>query len=545
MSERISESNGPATQTCQTPQTSEPPHHVIELAQRRAQARAGRDFGGADALRDEIAGHGWDVRDTEGGFELTPRPPFDVWPTVRSLPVFAVTDLGTAGDAGPSPHGTVTGVRPSGTEAVTGTGTDAGDGGTSGRGVASERTGGRGSERPRISDPATSQRGSDDDPRTGTAKQTQAPEHAGDATGSAMPQPLAENAREATDATDDAARHEVKQDIAPGGTIETGLTPSGTASMVASQLLWDGSSATSRIDQSIARANPEARVAADPTTEADRGPTTAAPDTAVETGTAGAGTTTAVTVGLLVDGWPDDVRRCVEALIEHTDAKILALDLGDVDGAGVALHELAERHPDRIQEWHVAERPHWAGGSAGWGESRTKLLRLDDGDVHVVMETSTILDGDAITPLVQAIDGGAVAAGWRGAEPAPGGRDWEDAGPGKVTALLGYLFAVKRSAALDVGGFPEKARFYRNADLEFSLALPGTLVVPDKELPVHQERHRGYHDVDADYREAESRRTYARVLDRLRSTGSAGSGESDGSARSGESPGSAGSAGSA
>ncbi|MEZ0071417.1 hypothetical protein [Planotetraspora sp. GP83] len=510
MSERISESNGPATQTCQTPQTSEPPHHVIELAQRRAQARAGRDFGGADALRDEIAGHGWDVRDTEGGFELTPRPPFDVWPTVRSLPVSAVTDLspGTAGDAGPSPHGTATGVRPSGTEAVTGV---TPSGRERGRAV-SEQTDGRGSERPRISDPATTQRGSDDDPRTGTARQTQAPEHAGDATGSAMPPPLAENARAATEATDDAVRHEVKQDIAPGGTIETALTPSGTASMVASQLLWDGSSATSRIDQSIAQADPEARVAADPVTDAER-----------RRGLAGTGTTTAVTVGLLVDGWPDDVRRCVEALIEHTDAKILALDLGDVDGAGRVLHELAERHPDRIKEWHVAERPHWAGGSAGWGASRTKLLRLDDGDVHVVMETSTILDGDAITPLVEAIDGGAVAAGWRGAEPAPGGHDWEDAGPGKVTALLGYLFAVKRSAALGVGGFPEKARFYRNADLEFSLALPGTLVVPDKELPVHQERHRGYHDVDADYREAESRRTYARVLDRLRSAGSAGS----------------------
>jgi hypothetical protein len=67
-----------------------------------------------------------------------------------------------------------------------------------------------------------------------------------------------------------------------------------------------------------------------------------------------------------------------------------------------------------------------------------------------------------------------------------------------------------------VGGFPPKARYYRNADLEFSLMLPGRLVVPDEKLPVHQERHRGFHDVDPEYRDRESRRTYQRVLELLR-----------------------------
>ena len=54
-----------------------------------------------------------------------------------------------------------------------------------------------------------------------------------------------------------------------------------------------------------------------------------------------------VTVALLVDGWPADVRKCVDALLSYTDAKILALDLGDRDGAGRVLHELARAHPDR------------------------------------------------------------------------------------------------------------------------------------------------------------------------------------------------------
>src|SRR5690348_9370072 len=46
------------------------PAEVVELAQQREQARAARDFGESDRLRDEIAGRGWDVRDEPGGFRL-------------------------------------------------------------------------------------------------------------------------------------------------------------------------------------------------------------------------------------------------------------------------------------------------------------------------------------------------------------------------------------------------------------------------------------------------------------------------------------------
>ena len=48
------------------------PAQVRELAERREQARAERDFAAADRLRDEIAAQGWEVRDGAGGFELLP-----------------------------------------------------------------------------------------------------------------------------------------------------------------------------------------------------------------------------------------------------------------------------------------------------------------------------------------------------------------------------------------------------------------------------------------------------------------------------------------
>ena len=46
---------------------------VVTLAEARIGARASRDFAEADRLRDEIAEHGWEVRDVASGYELVPR----------------------------------------------------------------------------------------------------------------------------------------------------------------------------------------------------------------------------------------------------------------------------------------------------------------------------------------------------------------------------------------------------------------------------------------------------------------------------------------
>ncbi|HET7407168.1 MAG TPA: glycosyltransferase [Mycobacteriales bacterium] len=219
---------------------------------------------------------------------------------------------------------------------------------------------------------------------------------------------------------------------------------------------------------------------------------------------------------MLVEGWPDDVRACLDALLRHTsdDVVVQVLDLGDVDGAGAAVEEFAG---PRVQAWHVA-------GAAGWAAARAALLRADTAAVHVWCEVSTVFEGDALGPLLAAFDDpGVVGAGWRGGVFDAEWHEVADAGPGEVDVLLGYLFAMRRSAALATGGPHRKARYYRNADLEFSLALRaasgGRLVVPDLELPVRQGRHHGYHDTDPAYRDRESRRTWLRMRDRYRPPG--------------------------
>jgi len=219
------------------------------------------------------------------------------------------------------------------------------------------------------------------------------------------------------------------------------------------------------------------------------------------------------TVGLLVEGWPDDVRTCVEALVAHAppDVVVVLLELGET-GAGSVVHELASAHPGRVEELHV-ER------TAGWGHARQALLQADVAEVHVLMDVSTVLEGDALTPVLAAFDDATVVgAGWRGVAVQDGWREFADAAPGEVEALLGYLFAVRRSAALRVP-LPAQARSYRNADLEWSFLLRdagGRLVVPTDPLPVRQDRHRGYHDSDPVVRDRESRKTYDRFLQRFR-----------------------------
>jgi hypothetical protein len=213
------------------------------------------------------------------------------------------------------------------------------------------------------------------------------------------------------------------------------------------------------------------------------------------------------TVALLVEGWPDDVRTCVTALLEHgpDDLRVVLLENGETD-AGAVVHELAAH--ERVEELHV-ER------AAGWAEARNALVRWDTATAHVVMDLSTVLEGDAVTPLLTAL-ADYDAAGWRGVHVEDGWLSFADSPPGEVEALLSYLLAVRREAALQVP-LPPKARFYRNADMEWSFLLREAgrrLVALD--LPVRQDRHRGYHDSDPAVRDRESKKTYDRFLQRFR-----------------------------
>lgn len=224
-------------------------------------------------------------------------------------------------------------------------------------------------------------------------------------------------------------------------------------------------------------------------------------------------------VVVLVDGWPQDAATCLDALVAHApaDVVIVAVDLGDVDGAGRVVHERATAHPDRVIEVHLATPL----AQSGWGPTVTAMLAACATPLVGVMDMSTILDGDALGPILAAFDDpSVVASGWRGVDVNvdDAWRSFVDAGAGEVDAVLGYLIVVRREAALAAPPHA-KAKFYRNADMEWSLAMRaagGRLVIPEGALPLHQDRHHGYHDSDPEYRDRESRKTYDRLLQAFR-----------------------------
>ncbi len=217
------------------------------------------------------------------------------------------------------------------------------------------------------------------------------------------------------------------------------------------------------------------------------------------------------TVALLVDGWADDLRTCVQALLAHAPDDVVVVLLDNASDAGDAVHALAQEHPGRVEELHV-ER------AAGWSQARQALVRADVARIHVQMDLSTVLEGDGLSPLLEALEDDTVAAaGWRGVNVDDGWTSFSDAPAGEVEALLGYLLAIRRAVALAVP-LPPKARFYRNADMEWSFLVreagAGRLVAVD--VPVRQDRHRGYHDTEPAYRDKESKKTYDRFLQRFR-----------------------------
>jgi GT2 family glycosyltransferase len=219
------------------------------------------------------------------------------------------------------------------------------------------------------------------------------------------------------------------------------------------------------------------------------------------------------TVSVLVEGWPEDAGRCLAALDRYCppDVALQVLDISPGDCAAVVDEFAAAGGRRPVRAWHLRSR-------VGWSAARRALLRADEARFHVWCEPSTVLDGDAITSLLAAFTADdVVGAGWQGVDVDldDAWRSVRPAGPGEVDAVLGYLAAFRRAAALAVGGPHPKARFYRNADVEFSFMLRaagGRLVVPAGPLPCHQTRHHGYLDSDPAYRDRESERTYRRFL---------------------------------
>jgi hypothetical protein len=213
-----------------------------------------------------------------------------------------------------------------------------------------------------------------------------------------------------------------------------------------------------------------------------------------------------ITVAMIIDGFQEDAVTTIKTIKEYNQCAIAILVVGD---PGVLVNELDSR-TSLVQ---LTE-------DFGWGESANALLRNVTSEFIVIMDPSTRFTGDAITPVLAELKKREfVAVGWRGGliNLEDEWRSVDDKGAGEVDVLFSYFLAMHREDALTARGFSNRALYYRNADIEFSLNLRhsnGRLLQMD--LPLEQDRHHGYHDTDPEYRDARSKKNYDRILERFR-----------------------------
>jgi hypothetical protein len=213
-----------------------------------------------------------------------------------------------------------------------------------------------------------------------------------------------------------------------------------------------------------------------------------------------------IAIAIIIDGFTADAAESVRSIKSNTKTPIVAFVIGEPA-------ELVDEIDLQFQLVSIGE-------NFGWGENANALLKNISSKYLVIMDPSTRFIGDAIAPVLAELNKGQYSAvGWRGGlvNTDDEWRSVDDKGPGEVDVIFSYFLAINCADATNAGGFNNRAIYYRNADIEFSLRLRnvnGRLLQMD--LPLEQARHHGYYDTDPEFREVQSKKNYDRILERFR-----------------------------
>jgi hypothetical protein len=180
-----------------------------------------------------------------------------------------------------------------------------------------------------------------------------------------------------------------------------------------------------------------------------------------------------------------------------------ALDVVDPGGPGVAIEVV----------WTSARLGHAAALNAG--------VRRASADVVILIDTSVEPTGDAVEPVVAALDDPSVAVSGAWGMISDDLRRFREAPPGDVDAIEGYWMAFRRADYAERGPLDEAFRFYRNLDIWWSLVLrDGGEEGPNRRavaltLPLVRHEHRGYVSVPEAERDRLSKRNFYLIINRF------------------------------
>jgi GT2 family glycosyltransferase len=212
-----------------------------------------------------------------------------------------------------------------------------------------------------------------------------------------------------------------------------------------------------------------------------------------------------VSLQWVCEGWPEDIDRAIAAFRRFLGETTLQLVVVDVTGEPVG------RWGDDVEVVSL-------GADAGWAAARNAGLRRARGHVVVVLDPSLEPVGDALGRLVSALDDPAVGVAGPFGIVTRDLRSFEEAaGAGPADAIEAYLMAFRRAVLREVGGFDERFRWYRSADIEWSFRVKDAgYRVEVVDVPVRKHEHRMWASTSPEDRAQLSKRNFNLFLGRWR-----------------------------
>jgi cysteinyl-tRNA synthetase len=210
------------------------------------------------------------------------------------------------------------------------------------------------------------------------------------------------------------------------------------------------------------------------------------------------------TVQWVVEGWPQDVRRGLEAFEANAGGRRIQHVVADVTG------QAPDTFGAEVEVVPLVEGTGWgAARNAGLKRSRGRLVLIVDGSIEPL--------GDVVGPLERTLEDPSVGVCGPFGIVTPDLREFHESDGPDVDAIEGYLMALRREVLLASELFDERFRWYRTADIQLSFGVKDlglrAVVVP---VPVRKHEHRMWQHTPPEDRARLSRRNYNRFLERFR-----------------------------
>jgi cysteinyl-tRNA synthetase len=218
-------------------------------------------------------------------------------------------------------------------------------------------------------------------------------------------------------------------------------------------------------------------------------------------------TTFDVSLHWVAEGWLEDLDRALGAFRATAGDRRLQFVVADVTGD-------AAPHFKDEQDVEVVS----LDVGTGWAAARNAGLRRSLAPLVVALDGSVEPTGDVFSPIGAALEETKVGVCGPFGLVTDDLREFSEASDeGPCDAIEGYLMAFRRDVLAEVGGFDEKFKWYRTADIDWSFRVKEagyTCAVID--VPVTKHEHRAWTAATDDQRASWSKRNFYRFLDRYR-----------------------------